>query len=104
MGQPTHVMPNHIQHKPEKAGKTRQNQKAEMPQHNEPIQRPPSAHNQKSSSNEQQQRPQTYWEVGVQFQATPFLSEDGLYDLFPPSSWQRQPSVAGGDTSVKSVV
>ena len=57
MGQPTHVMPNHIQHKPEKAGKTRQNQKAEMPQHNEPIQRPPSAHNQKSSSNEQQQRP-----------------------------------------------
>jgi hypothetical protein len=47
---------------------------------------------------------QTYWEVGVQFQATPFLSEDGLYDLFPPSSWQRQPSVAGGDTSVKSVV
>jgi hypothetical protein len=47
---------------------------------------------------------QTCWEVGVQFQATPFLSEDGLYDLFPPSSWQRQPSVAGGDTSVKSVV
>ncbi|XP_071147711.1 protein split ends-like isoform X1 [Mytilus edulis] len=53
MGQP-HVMTNHIQHKPEKTPKGKQSHKAELPQPNEPLQRPPSAHSQKPQSNEPQ--------------------------------------------------
>ncbi|XP_052082399.1 msx2-interacting protein-like isoform X2 [Mytilus californianus] len=53
MGQP-HVMANHIQHKPEKTPKGKQSHKAELPQPNEPLQRPPSAHSQKPQSNEPQ--------------------------------------------------